>query len=214
VKEAKTIQKISFNEAAELATFGARVLHPKTILPAVKKNIPVRILNSFNPSAEGTTILNEVENSVGIVKAIALKKNITLFNITSTRMLLAHGFLAKLFEVFNKYKVSVDMLATSEVSVSLTIDSNNEDEKLNKIVAELREIGDVTVEKNKSIICLVGAGMKNTGGVIARILSTVAKNNINIDMVSQGASEINVGFIVDGKDAKKAVQCLHSEFFD
>lgn len=213
VKEAKTIPKISFNEAAELATFGARVLHPKTILPAIKKSIPVKVLNSFNPVSAGTTILSKTENSTEVVKAISFKKNITLLNINSTRMLLAHGFLAKLFEVFNKYKISVDMISTSEVNVSLTIDSINNKEGLNKAIEELREVGEVTVEENKSLICLVGNGMKNTVGLAARIFSAVGKNSINIDMVSQGASEINFGFIVDGNDAEKAVQCLHKEFF-
>ena len=213
VKEAKTIPEISFNEAAELVTFGARVLHPKTILPAVKKNIPVKVLNSFNPAAKGTTIVKECENCQGIVRAISLNKNITLFNVTSTRMLLAYGFLARLFEVFNKHKVPVDMLATSEVSVSLTVDSKNNGQGLKEIESELKGIGDVAVEKGKSIICIVGNGMKEAPGAIAKIFDTVAKNNINIDMISQGASEINLGFIVDGKDDEKAVQCLHKEFF-
>lgn len=213
VKEAKTIDKICFNEAAELAAFGARVLHPKTILAAVKKNIPVRVLNSFNPSHEGTTILKEVKNSTDIVKSIALKKDVTLFHMKSTRMLLAHGFLARLFEVFNKHKVSIDMVSTSEVSVSLTVDNKNKDNVLDKIAAELKNIGKVTVEKNRSIVCLVGNGMKNTIGFLARVCSIIAKNNINIEMVSQGASEVNVGLLVDGKDSEKAVQCLHKEFF-
>ncbi len=213
VKEAKSIPEISFDEAAELATFGAKVLHPKTILPAVKKNIPVRVLNTFNPSDNGTTIVKECENCKDVVRSISLKKNITLFNITSTRMLLVHGFLARLFEVFNKHKVSVDMLATSEVSVSLTVDSKNNGHDLNELESELREIGDVVVEKDKSIVCLVGNGMKDTPGAISRIFGIIAKNNINIDMISQGASEINLGFIVNEKDTEKAVQCLHKEFF-
>ena len=213
VKEAKTIPIISFNEAAELATFGAKVLHPKTIHPAIKKSIPVKVLNSFNPDAKGTTIVKDCENCKGIVRAISLKKNITLFNITSTRMLLAYGFLARLFDVFYKYKVPVDMVATSEVSVSLTVDSANNVKDLENIQKELSGIGDVNVEKDKSIICLVGIGMKNTPGVASRIFNTIGQNNINIEMISQGASEINIGFIVDEKDAEKAVQCLHKEFF-
>lgn len=214
VKEAKTIPRISFNEAAELSTFGARILHPKTILPAIKKNIPVKVLNSFNRSEAGTTILNKTENSTEIVKAISFKKDITLLNINSTRMLLAHGFLAKLFEVFNKYRISVDMISTSEVNVSLTVDSINNNEELNKAIEELKGIGEVTIVENKSLICLVGNGMKNTVGIAARIFSVVAKNNINVDMVSRGASEINVGFIVNSDDTEKTVQCLHKEFFE
>ncbi len=214
VKEAKTIPQISFNEAAELATFGARVLHPKTILPAVEKNIPVRVLDSFNPSSKGTSILSEFESSSEPVKAIALKKNITLFNITSTRMLLAHGFLSHLFKVFNDNQISVDMIATSEVSVSLTVDSNNGNGKLEKAAGELKEIGDVTIEEDKSLVCLVGNGMKSTVGFSARVFGAIGKNNINIEAISQGASEINVAFIVGGKDGEKAVQCLHKEFFN
>ena len=213
VKEAKTIPRLSFNEAAELAAFGAEVLHPKTIIPAVKKNIPVKILNSFNPSQDGTIIVKEHDSCKSIVRAISVKGGIALFNITSSRMLLAHGFLAKLFEVFNSHKMSIDMVSTSEVSVSLTVDNKNNAEELNKILGEIEEFADAKLEKNKSIICLVGNGMKNSVGLAGRIFQSVAKNNINIEMISQGASEINLGFIVDEKDAEKAVQCLHKEFF-
>lgn len=213
VKEAKTIPKISFNEAAELATFGAKVLHPKTILPAVKKNIPVKVLNSFNPSHQGTTILKECKNSKEIVKAISFKKSITLFNIRSSRMLFAYGFLARVFHTFEKYKISVDMVATSEVSVSMTIDNNIGNGIIEKVKNDLSEIGDITVKNNKSIVCLVGEGIKNSPKVIAKAFATTAKNGINIEMVSQGASEINIGFIVDDKSAEKAVESLHKEFF-
>lgn len=208
VKEAKTIDQISFNEASELAYFGARVLHPKTIWPAIKKNLPVKVLNSFEPSHKGTTIVNEANKTKETIKAIACKKNICLINVTSTRMLLAHGFLARLFSVFEDYKKSVDMIATSEVSVSLTVDNNKD---LDKVKEDLEGVAEVKVEKSKSIVCAVGEGMHNSKGVVGRVFQ--ALKNIRIEMISAGASEINISFIVDNKDADKAVQILHKEFF-
>lgn len=210
VKDAKTIEKITFNEASELAYFGARVLHPKTIWPAVRKNVAVKVLNSFEPENKGTTIVKEGEKTKTL-KAIAFKKDITLINVNSTRMLLAHGFLARLFSIFEDYKKSVDMIATTEVSVSMTVDN---DKNLDKIKDDLEGIAEVKVAKNKAIICAVGEGMKDVPGVAGRIFSTMGKNKINVEMISQGASEINVSFIVDAKDTDKAVQTLHKEFFD
>ncbi len=209
VSGARTIDKISFDEASELAYFGARVLHPKTILPAINKNIPVRVLSSFSPEHPGTLIVSELNKIDGVVKAIACKKNIYLVNIVSTRMLLAHGFLARIFNIFEDYKKSVDMVSTSEVSVSLTLDN---DSHLDDILEDLRSIADVRVSKDKAIVCVVGAGMKNTPGIAGRVFSTLGKNNISVEMISQGASEINIGFIVDGKDADNAVRLLHKEF--
>jgi aspartate kinase len=210
VKDAKTIDKISFNEASELAYFGAKVLHPRTILPAMEKNIPVRILNTYNPSGKGTLILKEANKSEQIVKAIAFKKNINLIGICSTRMLMAHGFLARLFKIFDKYKVVVDMIATSEVSVSVTVDK---DENLDNVVKELENIAKVKLEKNKAIVCVVGEGMRHTKGVAGKLFATLGNKGINIEMISQGASEINIGFIVGNEYVEKAVQVLHREFF-
>lgn len=211
VGNARTIDKVSFAEASELAYFGARVLHPKTILPAMKKNIPVKVLNSFNPKNEGTAILNKVHRNSSVVKAIACKKNILLINIDSTRMLGAFGFLARLFDIFKIHKKSVDVVSTSEVSVSLTLDN---EENMNKIIEELEEIADVEVIRNKAIICLVGEGMRHTPGIAGRTFAAIGRNNINIEMISQGASEINITFIVDGNDAYKAVNVLHEEYFN
>lgn len=211
VSSAKTIDRISFAEASELAYFGARVLHPKTILPAMKKSIAVKVLNSFNPKDEGTAILNKVHRNSAIIKAIACKKNILLINIDSTRMLGAFGFLARLFDIFRIHKKSVDVVSTSEVSVSLTIDN---EENMNRIIKELEEIADVEAMRNKAIICLVGEGMRHTAGIAGRTFTAMGKNNINVEMISQGASEINITFIVDGKDAEKAVKVLHEEYFD
>ena len=210
VSNAQPIAQVSFAEASELAYFGAKVLHPKTILPAIKKNIPVRVLNSFNTQDRGTTIVNKSEKSRRIIKAIACKSNTTLVKIESTRMLGAYGFLAKIFDIFNKHKKSIDVVSTSEVSVSLTIDNGG---SLDGILNEMREIADVEVFRNKAIICVVGEGMKHTTGIAGRTFTALGRNNINIEMISQGASEINITFIVDGNDAEKAVMALHEEYF-
>ncbi|MBI2657390.1 lysine-sensitive aspartokinase 3 [Candidatus Woesearchaeota archaeon] len=210
VANARTLEKVSFAEASELAYFGARVLHPKTILPAMKKNIPVKVLNSFNPENEGTVIVNMPYRDNNAVKAIAHKKNIALVNIDSTRMLGAYGFLARLFGIFDKYRKSIDVVSTSEVSVSLTIDS---EENIGSILQELKEIADVELIRNKAIICIVGEGMRKTPGIAGRTFTALGKSKINVEMISQGASEINITFIVDSKDAEKAVRVLHEEYF-
>lgn len=210
VPNAQTLDKVSFEEASELAYFGAKVLHPKTILPAVKKNIPVRVLNTFNPKGNGTSILKNVGKNSQIVKAITGKKNITLINVGSKRMLGAYGFLAKLFLVFEKYKKSVDVIATTEISVSMTIDNAQD---IDKIQNELEDIADVEILSGKAVICVVGEGMKHTPGVAGRTFSVLGKNKINIEVISQGASEINITFIVDGKDAEKSIKVLHGEYY-
>ena len=210
VENAKTLENVSFAEASELAYFGAKVLHPKTILPAMKKNIPVRVLNSFNPKNKGTTIVNKAIKSKQTIKAITCKNGITLINVESTRMLGAYGFLARLFNVFEEHKKSVDVVATSEVSVSMTIDNNKDTDK---ILSELKGIADVRLANNKAIICIVGEGIKNTPGIAGKIFSALGKNRINIEMISQGASGINITFIVDGKDAENAVRVLHRGYF-
>ncbi len=210
VKNAKTLDKVSFAEASELAYFGARVLHPKTILPAMEKNIPVKVLNSFNPKNKGTTIVGRAAKNNQIVKAIAYKKNIILINIESKRMLGAYGFLAGIFDIFNQNRKSVDVVSTSEISVSLTIDN---DRNIENIVRKLKDISNVEVIKSKAIICVVGEGMKHTHGIAGRTFSALGRNKINIEMISQGASEINITFIVDGKDAEKSIKVLHDEYF-
>ncbi|MBI4452060.1 lysine-sensitive aspartokinase 3 [Candidatus Woesearchaeota archaeon] len=210
VPRARTLYAVSFAEASELAYFGAKVLHPKTILPAMKKNIPVRVLNSFNPKGKGTTIVNKAVKSKETVKAIACKNNTTLISVDSSRMLGSHGFMARIFYIFDKFRKSIDVISTSEVSVSLTLD---DDEDIDDIVKELREFSSVEISKNKSIVCVVGEGMRHMTGLAGRTFTAMGKNNINIEMISQGASEINITFIVDSKDAAKAVQVLHREYF-
>ncbi|MAG91656.1 hypothetical protein CMO83_03200 [Candidatus Woesearchaeota archaeon] len=210
VKNARTLGKVSFAEASELAYFGAKVLHPKTILPAMNKNIFVKVLNSFNPKNSGTTILKDSYRNKQVIKAIVCKKNITLINIESTRMLGTYGFLATIFDIFNKNGKSVDVVSTSEVSVSLTIDN---DENIEDILSELKEIANVQLLKNRAIVCVVGEGMKNTPGIASRTFGSLAKGKINIEMISLGASKINITFIVDGKEVEKAVNILHDEFY-
>ncbi len=211
VPDAKLIDEISFDEAAELAYFGAKVLHPNTILPAVDKNIPVKILNSRKPEVSGTIIIKESgKGQVSIVKSIASKKNIIVINVSSSRMFLAYGFLAKLFSIFANYQKSVDVVSTSEVSVSVTIDN---DKDLLEIEKQLKEIGDIRIERNKAIVCVVGKGMKQTSGIAARVFSALANAEINIEMISEGASEINITLVVDQNYADEAVRVLHREFF-
>ncbi len=209
VKDAKKIKVMSFNEAAELAYFGARVLHPETILPAVKKNIPVRVLNSRNPSSSGTLIVaNPKTDKHCIVKSIAYKEGITMISIVSTRMFLATGFLENVFDVFHKYQTVVHTVATSEVSVSATIDNIK---NLSHIIKELKQFATVTATDKKAIICIVGDNLRNTPGLAVRMLSAIT--DVNINMISQGASEINLSFVVDEDQVDDAVRRLHKELF-
>lgn len=211
VSESKLINTLSFNEASELAYFGAKVLHPNTILPAVHKNIPVRILNSRRPEVDGTLILQSLDTeNKSIVKSIASKKGIIVINVASSRMFLAHGFLSKLFSIFAEHQKSVDVVSTSEVSVSLTIDN---DKDLDQIKKDLENIGEIRIERKKGIVCIVGEGMKKTPGIAARAFTALANQNINIEMISEGASEINLTLVVDEEDVDKAVRVLHDEFF-
>jgi aspartate kinase len=208
VKEARRIRAISFNEAAELAYFGAKVLHPATIVPAVRKNIPVHVLNSYKPDQEGTLITEEAPACENPVKAIAFKSGITVVNVASTRMLMAYGFLKKIFEIFEQHKVSVDVVSTSEVSVSLTVDDTS---KLWDIVTDLKKIGEVNVEGSKSMVCCVGDNLRNIPGVPHIAFS--ALQDVKIQMISQGASAINITFVIDDDKLPEAVRGLHDAFF-
>ncbi len=208
VKEARRIKAISFDEAAELAYFGAKVLHPATIIPAVRKKIPVHVLNSYKPDRDGTLITDEAPPCENPVKAIAYKSGITVVNVASTRMLMAYGFLKKIFEIFDHYQVPVDVVSTSEVSVSLTVDETRE---LWDIVTELKKIGEVKVEGSKSIVCCVGENLKNIPGVPNIVFS--ALQDLKIHMISQGASAINITFVIDQEQLPEAVRGLHDAFF-
>lgn len=206
---AMKLKVISFREASELAYFGAKVLHPSTILPAVEKDIPVIVLNSKRPQSTGTRIVDHPPKSSAAVKSIASKKGITVINIQSSRMLMAYGFLSAIFSVFQKHKTAVDLVSTSEVAVSLTIDNTS---NLEQIVSELQGFAEVSVFDQKAIVCVVGEQMRSTVGVVDRVFR--ALNDINVIMISQGASEINMSLVVDEDSVTQAVQQLHKEFFE
>ncbi|MEN3327516.1 MAG: aspartate kinase [Acidobacteriota bacterium] len=208
VPEAQTIDRLSYSEAAELAYFGAKVLHPKTIQPAIENSIPVRICNSRMPHERGTLVGPQSETSPRTIKAIAHKTGVTVVQITSLRMLGAYGFLRALFEVFDRHRVVIDVVTTSEVSVSLSLDEAG---ALPSIVEELQQLGTVGIEKGRAIICVVGEGLRGTAGIEARVFSTIS--DINVSLISQGASSINFTFVVEEERVKEAVTRLHEEFF-
>ncbi len=206
--DARRIKVISFDEAAELAYFGAKVLHPATVLPAIQKNIPVYVLNSRNPSCEGTRITTRAPRGKNIFKAIAAKKRITIIDIAAPRMLLAHGFLRTIFEAFDRHKVAVDVVSTSEVSVSLTVDSN---QAIPALAADLAKLADVKYEGRKAIVCLVGESLRETPGVAAQVFRELSDKKIR--MISQGASEINLTFVIEEDEVPGVIQRLHNVFF-
>lgn len=206
--DARRIKVISFDEAAELAYFGAKVLHPATVLPAVQKNIPVYVLNSRNPTCEGTHIAARVPHCRNLFKAIAAKKRITIVDVAAPRMLLAHGFLKAIFEAFDRHRIPVDVVSTSEVSVSLTVDSN---ESIPALAADLAKLADVKYEGRKAIVCLVGENLRDTPGVAARVFAELA--DVKTRMISQGASEINLTFVIDEDAVPDVVRRLHGVFF-
>ena len=206
--DAKRIKIISFDEAAELAYFGAKVLHPATVLPAIQKNIPVYILNSRNPGCEGTRISARAPHSRNFFKAIAAKKRITIIDVAAPRMLLAHGFLKSIFDAFERHRIAVDVVSTSEVSVSLTVDSN---ESIPALAADLAKLADVKYEGRKAIVCLVGENLRETPGVTARVFAELT--DVKIRMISQGASEINLTFVIEEDAVPGVIKRLHKAFF-
>ena len=206
--EARRIKTISFEEAAELAYFGAKVLHPATVLPAIQKNIPVYILNSRNPSCEGTRITARAPQCKNFFKAIAAKKRITIVDVAAPRMLLAHGFLKAIFEAFDRHRIPVDVVSTSEVSVSLTVDSN---ESIPALAADLAKLADVKYEGRKAIVCLVGQSLREIPGIAAHVFGELS--DVKIRMISQGASEINLTFVIDEEQVPSVIQRLHKRFF-
>jgi len=209
VPGARTVPSLSYAEAAELAYFGAKVLHPKTIQPAMDREIPVRICNSHSPGDPGTVVTTQGDVRAGAVKAIAHKNGITVLQISSSRMLGAYGFLRGLFEVFERHHTVVDVVTTSEVSVSLTVEDTR---SLPAIVAELQPLGHVTVESGRAIVCVVGEGLRNTPGIAARVFATVS--DINVSLISQGASRVNLTFVVDEARVGEAVLRLHQALFE
>lgn len=200
------VRNLHFEEAAELAYFGAKILHPTCILPARQHNVPVRLLNTMDPSAEGTLIENKLERNS--IKAVAAKDNITAIKIKSGRMLLAYGFLKKVFEIFEKYETSIDMITTSEVGVSLTIDN---EKNLPRIEAELAQLGAVTIDRDMAIICVVGDLEWTNKGFEAAALE--ALRNVPVRMISYGGSNYNISFLVKKEDKTKALRLLSYHLF-
>ncbi len=210
VPTARPIESLTFDEAGELAYYGGKVLHPATIIPAVRKRIPVRCLNTFKPDHPGTSIVPEIRDAARGAKSIAHNLHNLILTVTTPRMLQGYGFLARIFEIFGRHKISVDMVSTSEVSVSVTLDSGR---NLEAAVEDLRRFADVTVEKDKSIVCVVGEGLRATPGIAGDIFQALKEAAVNVLMISQGASKINVALVVDDADCQKAVQALHRKFF-
>jgi aspartate kinase len=207
VKKTVPISELTFDEASELAYFGAKILHPSTIVPAQKYNVPVRLKNTMDEKALGTIITEK--GSEGSFKAVAAKDGITAIKIKSSRMLMAYGFLRRVFEVFESYKTPIDMIATSEVAVSLTIDTNAQ---LPAIETELKKFGTIEVDKDQSIICIVGNKIMNQQGVLGKVF--LALDGIPIRMVSCGGSANNVSVLVDKQYKDKALNLLNEGLFN
>jgi aspartate kinase len=207
---AHRIRTISFDEAAELAYFGAKVLHPATLLPAVERDIPVYILNSRNPHSSGTCVRSKVAPSRTTFRAIAAKKGSTVINLRAPRMLMASGFLKSMFDILAKHRCPVDLVSTSEVSVSLVVDPSHD---VAALVPELEKLGEVEVEPHKAIVCLVGKDIRGTVGIAASVFRVLADAGVNIHMISQGASEINISVVIDEDAVPMAVTKLHTHFF-
>ena len=208
--EASTITQISFNEAAELAYFGAKVLHPATLLPAIHKNIPVYVLNSRNLKSTGTEITAQAPRSDDTFRAITAKTGVSIVNVVASRGVMVHGFLRSVFEALDRHSMPVDIVAISEVSMSFTMETKRLPKAL---LEELSKIADVNCEDRQAIICLVGEDIHGKPGIAASVFNNVAEAGVNIRMISQGASEINISFVVEEGDVPKAVRHLHQKFF-
>ncbi|MFH1377791.1 MAG: aspartate kinase [Planctomycetota bacterium] len=213
VPNALSIEQLTFDEASELAYFGGKVLHPSTMKPAVDKNIPIRVLNTFKPDHPGTVITKTAVASKYAVKSIVTKRDVITVNITSTRMLGASGFMAMLFNTFSKYNIVIDLISTSEVSVSITLAT---DKNLDDALNEIRHSNfkpQVNMSRKRAIVCIVGNGMRHFIGLSGKVFSTIANADVNIEMISQGASEINISVVIDNEDASAVVAALHDAFF-
>jgi aspartate kinase len=207
--KAKPIDEISFKEASELATFGAKVLHPATLLPAIRKNIPVFVGSSFEVEARGTWVRKEVQ-AHPLIRAMALRKKQVLVTLATPEMLHAHGFLYQIFKIFNDHKVSIDAITTSEISVSVTLDDSTLLNK--KMIADLSEIADVQVEENLALVSLIGNNINHTPGLGKQVFETIS--DINVRMICLGASKHNFCFIVNEEQGALAIQKLHQKFIE
>ena len=208
VPNTKYLEKISFEEAAEMAHFGAKVLHPLTIEPAVKKNIPLFVLNSMNPSGKGTAILRSELIEDG-VKSVSFKENIRVINIFSMRMINTSGFLRRVFEIFSENKVSVDLISTSEANISVTVDAS---QNIDTVVEQLSEFSDVIVDDDKSQVSVIGKNIVRLNGMLKKTFTPLKK--CNVYMISQGASFVNISFVVDREELDEVVLGLHDHLFD
>ena len=210
VKTAKPISKLSYLQASELAYFGAKILHPVSMLPASRSNIPVLIKNLYDINSKGTYISNETNDNNNLVLAITAKKNITLIEICSSRMLEQAGFLSKVFKIFEEEDISIDVIATSEISISLTLDSKNKIS--NRVVSRLKQVANVRVKDDYSIISLI-CNTEESTDVINIIFKVLSKYNVKVDMISQGASKVNISIIVKSIDINKTISLIHNEFY-
>lgn len=208
VMNTRSLDKISFEEAAEMAHFGAKVLHPLTIEPAVRKNIPIYVLNSMNPEGRGTAILQNSFIEDG-VKSVSCKENIFVINIFSTKMINTSGFLKRVFEIFSEYKVSVDLISTSEANISVTVDSS---QNIDAVVAALSEFADVYVDSDKSQVSVIGKNIINLKGLLEQTFAPLRE--CKIYMISQGASYVNISFVVDRAALNDVVQQIHKYLFE
>jgi len=212
VKGAIPVAKVSYEEASELAYFGAQVLHPIAMQPALKSDIPVRVKNSYNPSAAGS-VIDKHGNPERMVTAITCKKGVTLMDITSLQMLGAYGFLGAVFSDFEKYKVSVDVLASSEVSVSVTLDKKQQEEDTKALSVSLSRFAEVELKQDRAILTLI-ADVSRSSDVLATVFRSFSAHGIQVEMMSQGASKVNISFIVREDQIDEAILNLHSCFFE
>ena len=208
VAQAQHVSCVSFEQAAELAYFGAKILHPRSILPAMVKSIPVRIKNSYNPSHEGTVIVNNDEGN-DLIKSITCKRNICVVDVVSTRMLGQYGFLARVFDVFAELELSVDMVASSEVSVSITLDNID---CFNELQRKLGKIARIEIKRERAIVSVIG-NVDKSSEILDTIFGSLKGNGINVQMISQGASKVNMGFVVNESEVEQCIKILHGAFF-
>lgn len=210
VPDARPVPVATYDEAAELAYFGAQVLHPRSMRPCLQTGTPVRVKNSYNTSAPGSIIVTKHVEKPSPVRAITTKKGVTLVDIVSTRMLGQHGFLAKVFEIFSRHEISIDVIATSEVSVSLTFD--HEKANLSALRRDLAKFADVTIRKEKAIVTII-CDVRRSSQILARTFNVLAREKINIQMISQGASKVNISMICNSSESERVVKLLHAEYF-
>jgi aspartate kinase len=210
VAKARPVEAVTYNEAAEMAYFGAQVLHPRAMQPCIKTGTPVLVKNSYNVSAPGTRIMAALEKKSTPVRAITSRRNVTLVDLVSTRMLGQYGFLAEVFSIFARYCISVDMVATSEVSVSLTLDAAQD---LSAVKKELARIASVDIKTEKAIVTIIG-NVKRSSEILSRAFRTCQIIGVPVQMVSQGASKVNISFIVNDTESKEVVKALHLDFFE